>query len=499
VVIVSNYDLDQQVLSQQVEDMSMQISDGTEESVTSYIDALIKAPLLVAQSTIVGITFGQIILSNIIRTHVILVNSHQSSNNNNYDISTQVDLGIAKRLFFVLMLSVAALIISASSLFVLQIYNLSTELGLNFSDTFSILISTSTGTVWLLRIITSIIIIVFSIIYFIYVRMRLHSKKMHTNVASKTSYIFLSAILVSGSISLVSNSMVSHNAATEFLPWLAVSVDWLHIMGVSIWLGGLFYLSLILLYVIRISKEKSKYRADVNSQKATDQQLEIRNSYSLALTLPYFSMIAIICLGVIGITGLYMAWLQLQSIGSLFSSTYGNILILKLIVIVPMIALGAYHQIKLHYVMVRTANRRSDLVEQNKTLSDSKQRKDSKGSSHNDKDRYDPFLRFSNTIKIESLIGIVVLIISAFLTITSPPTMVQSDSQMQMSDSELVENTFDDGTEAVENGVGPKISDGFTIAAIILGVIVSIISFYYYRKNKQELKTTIKLLHRPNR
>ena len=67
--------------------------------------------------------------------------------------------------------------------------------------------------------------------------------------------------------------------------------------------------------------------------------------------LPYFSMIAIISLGVISVSGLYMAWLQLQSIGSLFESSYGNILILKLCVIVPMILLGAYHQIKLHYVM----------------------------------------------------------------------------------------------------------------------------------------------------
>ena len=50
-----------------------------------------------------------------------------------------------------------------------------------------------------------------------------------------------------------------------------------------------------------------------------------------------------------------MAWLQLQSIGSIFDSLYGNILILKLCVIVPMILLGDYHQIKLHFVMVQIA------------------------------------------------------------------------------------------------------------------------------------------------
>lgn len=321
----------------------------------------------------------------------------------------------------------------------------------------------------------------------------LHSKKIFSNRVSRISYIFLCIILISGSINLISNSIVSHNAATEFLPWLAVSIDWFHVMGVSIWLGGLFYLTLVLLYVIRTSSKELEYGPD-SSFEMRKQQIEIRNSYSLAITLPYFSMIAILCLGVIGITGLYMAWLQLQSIGSLFNSEYGNILILKLCVIVPMIVLGAYHQIKLHYVMVRAADRGPESLKQSKILSDSKQGKESKVSPNNSGNRYDPFIRFSKTVKIESLIGIVVLIISAFLTITSPPTMVQSDSQMQMSGSELSDNTFDSSTEGDEKVVIPKISDGFTITALILGTIVLIMSLYYYRKNKQELKTTISLL-----
>jgi copper transport protein len=487
-VFISIYEFDRQVHSQQEGDMLMQISSDSEESVTSYVDALIKAPLLVSQSTIVGITFSQIMLSNILRTRVLLVNSDRSSN------TIKIDRGIVKRLVSVLMVSVAALIVSASCLFILQIYNLSTELGIDFSDTFSILINTSIGTVWLLRIITSIMIIIFSMTYFIYMRRGLHSNKPFSKGVSKLGYIFLGAILISGSINLISNSLVSHNAATEFLPLLAISVDWFHVMGVSIWLGGLFYLSLILLYVIRISSKEIKETDDDSSIEIREEQIEVRSSYSLAVTLPYFSMIAIICLGVIGITGLYMAWLQLQSVGSLFNSVYGNILILKLCVIVPMIILGAYHQIKLHCVMVHTASRGSELLEQSKILSNSKQGKESKISPNKSGDRYDPFIRFSKTVKIESLIGIAVLIISAFLTITSPPTMVQSDSQMQMpgSGSQLYDSiTAEDGMVEI-----PKISDGFTVAAIILGVVVLVMSLYYYRKNKNELKSTISLLEK---
>lgn len=106
--------------------------------------------------------------------------------------------------------------------------------------------------------------------------------------------------------------------------------------------------------------------------------------------------------------------------GSLFDSLYGNILILKLCVIVPMIALGGYHQIKLHLVMVQIAQRGNRSREELNI-----------SSNVNRGSRYDPFVRFSKTIKIESLIGITVLTISSFLTITSPPSMVHSDNQIQ--------------------------------------------------------------------
>lgn len=299
-------------------------------------------------------------------------------------------------------------------------------------------------------------------------------------------------LLICGSINLISNSIVSHNAAAEFLPWLAISVDWFHVMAVSIWLGGLFYLSLILLHAIRIlSKDLDNRAANTSEAK---EQIVIRNSFSLALVLPYFSMIAIICLGVIGVSGLYMAWLHLQSIGSLFDSSYGNILILKLCVIVPMILLGAYHQIKLHYAMVHTAQRGNKTKEQSEIFSDPKQRIEPRDSHTESGERYDPFLRFFKTVKIESLIGIAVLTISAFLTITSPPSMVQSSSQMQMSGSESDNGNFQGNIDANGSTIVPKITDGFTIAALILAIMVLLMSSYYYKKNKQELKATIRIL-----
>ena len=471
--IISVQALSQLVFSQEDSDPSMIMSKSknSEESITSYNDALIKAPLIVAQCTIVGIVFNQLVFSRIFYNHILMNFSGNSD-------AAQTNLGTEKRVSLVIILCVIALGVSCTGFMMLQVHNLSSELGLGFSDTLTIVMNTSLYTVWLLRIVTAILILIFSIIYYMLSKKNSITKRIIGNSIGKIKNIVLCVILICGSINIISNGIVSHNAAAEFLPWLAISADWFHVMAVSIWVGGLFYISLILVHAVRTASNNLEYGRELDS---ADEQIIVRNSFSLALMLPYFSMIAVICLGVIGISGLYMAWIQLQSTDSLFDSLYGNILILKLCVIAPMIALGGYHQIKLHLVMVEIAQQGSKSREQ---LSVS--------SNINRGARYDPFVRFSKTIKVESLIGIAVLTISSFLTITSPPSMVHSGAQMQMEGSQSANNNPSDNNGNEE--ITPRFIDAFTIAASILAAIVLIMSILYYRKSKQELKTTLDLL-----
>ncbi len=464
----------------QGEEMSMTMSHSdSQETITSYKDALIKAPLLVSQAAVVGIAFNHFVFSKVFPNRIRIEPNKPSE-------IMQKDTGTARRVFLIIILSVMVLIASSSGLFLLEVYNLSTELGLSFSDTFSIVLDTSVGPVWLLRIITSILIFILAVTYYILVKRTITSKKekIDIEISNKVSRIILLAILSLGAVNILSNSIVSHNAAASFFPDIAISADWLHVMAVSIWLGGLFYISSILLYVIRLSS----IREYGTSGK---EKLVARNCYSLAAMLPYFSIIAITCLGVIGISGLYMAWLHLQSLGSLFDSMYGNILIVKLCVIVPMILLGGYHQIKLHFVMVQIAQRGNTSQRQFEILPVTGQRNSK--IVQNGKEYFDPFKRFSKTIKIESIIGIVVLVVSAFLTITSPPSVAMSDSQMQMQ--ELTSGNADNSVVG-EDQRNPRTFDGFATMALILAVIVLIMSLYYYRKSKQELKITGDLLRK---
>src|SRR5919107_6202216 len=87
-------------------------------------------------------------------------------------------------------------------------------------------------------------------------------------------------------------------------------------------------------------------------------------SYFLALLLPYFSLIATISLGIIGVTGLYMAWIHLHTAETIFTSSYGNIFAIKLLLILPMVILGGYHQIMLHGNLMTVANLNKDKQEQ---------------------------------------------------------------------------------------------------------------------------------------
>ena len=449
------------------------------ESVTSYYDALLKAPLIVSQTTIVGIVFSHIFFRNTIRNHFQLIRDSTTNLRN------------VKRLLTILLSCGIALLLSATSLFMLQAHSLSSELGIDLGTTFTILSATPVGPVLNIRVITSLIIIVSSVLYYIFEKKFIkkgqtglesnelgrYSPSLKKKTVKNNGLLYIT--LLAGAVSIFSNSMVSHNTALSFLPSLAVSLDWFHFMTVSIWLGGLFYIASILLMTIRLSIRKNSNN-DGNANRSFGVAVH-DTSYFLALLLPYFSLIATISLGIIGVTGLYMAWIHLHTSEAIFTSSYGNILAIKLLLISPMIILGGYHQIRLHSSLMKVANLSKDgqwqrgekINAPDLGLSD-----DCKTSPFSL--QYDPSERFSKTIKIESFIGIGVLVAASFLTITSPPSISLQESMSTQGSLEV---------ESKQNYI-PSF-DSFAVLAIILSVAVSIGSILYFKKSKQQVKNTI--------
>jgi copper transport protein len=444
------------------------------ESVTSTYDALLKAPMIISQVAIVGGVFNHIFLER------VLLSRTQPNYKNNKPMDSS--LQSLRRLFILIIACSLTILVTASSLIYLQAISLSSELDLDVSTTFTILTSTPVGPVWILRIVTSSIIVASSILYYILEKKktkRITEEEDHYTYNNKQRKINLSLskallyiIISSGAISILTNSVVSHSAALSFLPWLAISIDWLHFMAVSIWVGGLFYISAILLVTIR---------STINVTEPINEAYETRkarNTYFLAVLLPYFSLVATISLGIIGVTGLYMAWIHLHTAEALFDTMYGNVLIIKLSAILPMVILGAYHQLRLHDSLVLVAR-----IGKGGEKSNDKRNSavNNAGGGKSNSLRADPFAKFSKTITIESFIGIGVLFISSFLTISSPPS------------TSMAENSDLNGSSTGKNDM-PSF-DSFAVLVIILSAAVVTGSVFYFVKSKREIKKTIDYLH----
>jgi copper transport protein len=272
----------------------------------------------------------------------------------------------------------------------------------------------------------------------------------------------LRCVLVMGALSIFTSRANSHNAGVSFLPSLAVFMDWLHFMAVSTWVGGLFYISAILLSIIR-----SRSNISTTTTTKTTSATKASNSmvYYLAILLPRFSLIASVSLGVIGISGLYMGWIQLHSFNNLFATPYGNTLVIKLSAVLPLVVLGGYHQLKVHHSMVMIAKLgkssiRAHMSDKNKeTIQkfnnddhdnyanqiDNNNPLNNKTSVKNEKESRDISYKFSKTIKIESLLAISVLLVASILTVTSPPSRISSMAMMTMPNPSSPSSSTMDG------------------------------------------------------
>ena len=115
-------------------------------------------------------------------------------------------------------------------------------------------------------------------------------------------------------------SLTSH-AATEPRPLLPLLGDWLHLLGMAFWLGGLVY-----------------FFTAIHHIQVLDSGLRTRLSSFLA---GRFSVNAIFFVGMIGLTGLYSATLRVGSWDGLITSLYGHTLLIKQVFVAGLLAIAA--------------------------------------------------------------------------------------------------------------------------------------------------------------
>ena len=118
-------------------------------------------------------------------------------------------------------------------------------------------------------------------------------------------------------------SVASHATGSLLMPWLAILSDWLHVLAVGFWTGGVAALALVLPVALR------PYAGEVRR-------------VALVAALNRFAPIAAAGVGVVVATGIYSASNWLQTPADL-GTTYGGTLVLKVMLIGVLLLVGALH------------------------------------------------------------------------------------------------------------------------------------------------------------
>jgi putative copper export protein len=121
----------------------------------------------------------------------------------------------------------------------------------------------------------------------------------------------------------MSAALGGHAGASADLRWLAVSDDALHIVGASGWLGSLFWLAVVGLAVTNRSDERRASR--------------------VATLVRAFSPVALGCAALVVSTGVVSAWLRLGSLPALWTTSYGQVLLVKIALLIGVIGTGFFN------------------------------------------------------------------------------------------------------------------------------------------------------------
>lgn len=110
-------------------------------------------------------------------------------------------------------------------------------------------------------------------------------------------------------LSLLLTITLTSHAAAETKPLLPILADWIHLIGMAFWLGGVVY-----------------FYTGIRHLQQTTEPLQTR---LISLLTRRFSIHAMIAVALIGITGLYAAGLRVGTWSALWTTLYGHVLLVK--------------------------------------------------------------------------------------------------------------------------------------------------------------------------
>jgi putative copper export protein len=188
---------------------------------------------------------------------------------------------------------------------------------------------------------------------------------------------------------VASRSLMSHAMAVKENTALMVAIDALHLVATALWAGALPFLFWVLL----------------RSPKPADRPLALA-----AHAVRRFSWLAFFSFVVIGSTGFFQSWTHVGEPSALFASAYGRVLLLKLAIVSAMAVLGAWNFF----------STRRDLIKAT-TLQPA-------------------FSKGLRKIGAESVLGLLVLCVTGFLTVLPPAAHTAHKSSPAMTGAHATHN-----------------------------------------------------------
>jgi copper transport protein len=185
-----------------------------------------------------------------------------------------------------------------------------------------------------------------------------------------------------GIVTLLTTSLVGHGAATGQA--YALLLDFVHNIVASLWIGGVFYLAFVVSPILKQLKNKETHLS------------------LISIMIPRFSILVVASLGVVAITGPFLLYVLENNLSLTLVSTYGKILIIKLLLATALLSTGAYTQLVIHK---KISNLLKAAVKNNRTLTVSSESVSDHITFH----------------RVEALIGIALLASVAVLTNSGTP------------------------------------------------------------------------------
>ena len=171
-------------------------------------------------------------------------------------------------------------------------------------------IQTTFGTLWLIRMIITIILLG---IWFWMDKKRKFTRFNHI------------PMLVFSLLLIGTSTMIGHGAASGQMA--AIALDYVHNLVAAIWIGGIIYFVFTLL--------------------PTFSRLEKIKMEKMSLVMiPRFSIAFVIAVGIVIISGPTLMWLLESDVGIITESTYGKLIIAKITIAAVMVGLGGFFQFR---------------------------------------------------------------------------------------------------------------------------------------------------------